>query len=66
MNIQHYEKDADGLCARLTKPVEKRGNLEFSVDRNRFVQQGWVIKERDLRLGDFIGRGDFASEWTKV
>ena len=61
-SIQHYEKDADGLCTRLVKPVEKQGSLDYSVDQKTFEEQGWVIKPKDIKIGDFIGGGDFASK----
>ena len=56
---QHYEKDADGLCTQLKKPVAKKGNLDYSVDRQAFFDQGWVIPSKDLKLGEAIGKGEF-------
>lgn len=57
--IEHYEKDADGLCTRLKSSVPKKGALEFSVDINAFEEAGWVIKEKDLQLGELLGKGEF-------
>jgi len=57
--VEHYEKDADGLCTVLKKPVAKQGNLEYTVDRQAFIDQGWVIAGRDLILGEIIGKGEF-------
>ena len=59
MFTQHYEKDADGLCTQLKKPVAKKGNLDYSVDRQAFFDQGWVIPSKDLKLGEAIGKGEF-------
>lgn len=57
--LQHYEDDADGLCTKLIKPLQKEGSYVFAVDRNAFAEQGWVIKLKDLKLGAKIGKGDF-------
>jgi len=43
--------------------VEKQGKLEYSVDQKTFEKQGWVIRPKDIKLGDFIGGGDFASKY---
>ncbi|ELU07327.1 hypothetical protein CAPTEDRAFT_104207 [Capitella teleta] len=56
---QHYESDADGLCTRLVKPVPKRGNYDYSVDKQAFIDLGWRIKEKDIKLGELIGKGEF-------
>ncbi|KAI0214329.1 Tyrosine-protein kinase CSK [Lamellibrachia satsuma] len=58
--VEHYEKDADGLCTELKQPLKKKGNFEFAVDKQAFVDQGWVIKFKDLKLGEAIGKGEFA------
>jgi len=35
--VQHYQDDADGLCTRLAKPLEKKGGkFDFSVDPDSF------------------------------
>ena len=64
--FQHYEKDADGLCTQLKQPLEKKGNFEFAVDKQAFVDQGWVIKFKDLKLGEAIGKGEFAGSVSLV
>jgi len=65
--VEHYEKDADGLCFKLIKPVAKKGNLDYSVNTDAFIQEGWVIHQKDLDLGETIGRGEFGAvikgEW---
>ncbi|XP_074601513.1 C-terminal Src kinase [Brevipalpus obovatus] len=56
--VEHYQKDADGLCTRLRMSVPKRGGLEFSA----FEKAGWVIPLEDLDFGDVrevLGRGEF-------
>ncbi len=57
--VEHYEADADGLCTTLITPVQKQGHFEYSVDRKMFVDQGWVINMKDLKLGEQIGKGEF-------
>ncbi|RWS13873.1 Tyrosine-protein kinase CSK-like protein [Dinothrombium tinctorium] len=60
--VEHYQKDADGLCTRLRDSVPKRGGLEFSVDSKAFEKAGWVIPLADLDFGDcreVLGKGEF-------
>lgn len=48
------------MCTELKQPLKKKGNFEFAVDKQAFVDQGWVIKFKDLKLGEAIGKGEFA------
>ena len=57
--LQHYQKDADGLCTRLKVSVPKRGGLEFSIDCKAFEKAGWAIPLDDLTLGEVLGKGEF-------
>lgn len=57
--VKHYEKDANGLCTQLKKPVAKQGNLDFCVDKQQFIKQGWVIKQKEIKLLEKLGDGDF-------
>ncbi|GAB6019018.1 hypothetical protein CHUAL_000649 [Chamberlinius hualienensis] len=57
--VEHYEKDADGLCTQLKRSVPKKGNHEFSVDSKAFEAAGWVINKADLKMGEVIGKGEF-------
>nr|BAF02917.1 protein tyrosine kinase CSK [Monosiga ovata] len=55
--VQHYEKDADGLCTRLRKPVVKQGGREFKIDARKFVN--WEISPREIVKSAQIGSGQF-------
>ncbi|XP_063955968.1 tyrosine-protein kinase CSK-like [Lytechinus pictus] len=58
--VEHYQSEADGLCARLTKSIPKKGGqLNLSVDSNAFIQSGWAINNKDIQLGSCIGAGNF-------
>ncbi|XP_071952478.1 tyrosine-protein kinase CSK-like [Antedon mediterranea] len=57
--VEHYEKDADGLCSRLIKPVPKEGKQDFSVDKEAFIKSGWSIDKRNIQMGSTIGHGNF-------
>ena len=59
VGMQHYQQDEDGLCTRLIEPVQKKGTLEFAIDQQAFVDQGWVIRMKDLQLGEAIGGGEY-------
>jgi c-src tyrosine kinase len=54
--IKHYEKDADGLCYKLVKPLLKQGGKEF-IDRKKFGV--WEINSKDLIKENLIGSGQF-------
>lgn len=57
--IQHYQKDADGLCTRLKVSVPKKGEPEFAVDSQDFEKAGWAIKLEEIKLGEVLGKGEF-------
>ncbi|XP_064620073.1 tyrosine-protein kinase CSK-like [Lineus longissimus] len=59
--VDHYKKDADGLCVNLKQGLEKKGPLNFSVNQDDFVAGGWVIDKSQLELGDTIGKGEFGA-----
>jgi len=57
--VDYYKKDADGLVCKLSKPLKKVGNLDYSVNTEDFHKAGWTIKREELILKDRIGKGDF-------
>ena len=59
LTLQHYKESADGLVTRLTKPMASFGKQHYSVNKQEFVDQGWVIKKKDLKLGDITAKGQF-------
>ncbi|KAG7166655.1 Tyrosine-protein kinase CSK-like 1 [Homarus americanus] len=66
--VEHYEKDADGLCTQLKRSVPKQGRREDAVDAVKlFKAAGWSINRQDLKLLDSIGKGEFGDvllgEW---
>jgi c-src tyrosine kinase len=61
--LQHYTRDADGLCVDLRTGLEKQGRLNFSVNQEDFVAGGWVIDKSQLELGDTIGKGEFGGKY---
>ena len=34
------------------------------MDRQAFIDQGWVIPSKDLKLGETIGKGEFGGNVT--
>ena len=41
-------------------PVEKVGGImEYSVNRQDFVNKGWHIKASDINYGEVLGKGEF-------
>ncbi|CAG7702927.1 unnamed protein product [Allacma fusca] len=57
--VEHYEKDADGLCTRLCKSLPKEGHPEFCVDAKAFLEAGWAISHNDIELQESLGKGEF-------
>ncbi|XP_022097389.1 tyrosine-protein kinase CSK-like isoform X2 [Acanthaster planci] len=57
--VEHYEEDSDGLCSRLIVALAKKGELNFSINSDDFVQSGWAINRKNIQLGDLIGKGNF-------
>ncbi|XP_045156725.1 tyrosine-protein kinase CSK-like isoform X1 [Mercenaria mercenaria] len=57
--VEHYTKDADGLCTKLITPLPKQGGNFFSVSPEEFALGGWTIKLDDLVIGELIGKGEF-------
>lgn len=57
--VEHYEKDADGLCTQLMKPLAKSQPHSIVMNSNEFLKKGWAIQEQDLQLKENIGKGEF-------
>ena len=51
--IDHYERDADGLCTQLRKSIPRVDNL------TAFRQAGLIIDSHDITIGEAIGKGEF-------
>lgn len=54
--VEHYTKDADGLCTRLLKPKLMEGTV---AAQDEFSRSGWALNRRDLKLLQPIGKGEF-------
>ncbi|XP_003386644.1 PREDICTED: tyrosine-protein kinase CSK-like [Amphimedon queenslandica] len=61
--VEHYQKDADGLCSRLKCSVEKKGNIDIVVSLEDFKKQGWAITREELHSKSIIGKGEFGEVW---
>uniref|UniRef100_A0A7E5A1Q2 Tyrosine-protein kinase n=1 Tax=Panagrellus redivivus TaxID=6233 RepID=A0A7E5A1Q2_PANRE len=58
--IEHYSKDADGLCVQLGKPAAR---LETPQTTTFTYDDQWEIDRRTLRLLRQIGSGQFGEVW---
>ncbi|XP_067275309.1 tyrosine-protein kinase CSK-like isoform X2 [Pseudorasbora parva] len=54
--VEHYTKDADGLCTRLIKPKLMEGTV---AAQDEFSRSGWALNRKDLKLIQSIGKGEF-------
>lgn len=60
--MQHYQKDADGLCCRLKHSINKTGDVSVVVNKEDFERTGWAIKKRDITKKSMIGKGEFGGK----
>lgn len=58
--VNHYQNDKDGLCVELRKPLSKVGDQPTYVNPKAFQEAGWVIPAKDLKMGESLGKGEFA------
>lgn len=59
--VEHYKKDADGLCTQLTA-AKKNSEMNVAyhdVDFKAFRDAGWVIDDKDVKISEKIGKGEF-------
>ncbi|KAM6936975.1 tyrosine-protein kinase CSK-like [Xenentodon cancila] len=54
--VEHYTKDADGLCTKLMKPKLEEGTV---AAQDEFSRGGWSMSRKDLKLQQVIGKGEF-------
>uniref|UniRef100_A0A672SCM9 Tyrosine-protein kinase n=1 Tax=Sinocyclocheilus grahami TaxID=75366 RepID=A0A672SCM9_SINGR len=54
--MEHYTKDADGLCTRLIKPKLMEGSV---AAQDEFSRSGWALNRKELKLIQTIGKGEF-------
>ncbi|XP_052793363.1 tyrosine-protein kinase CSK-like isoform X2 [Mya arenaria] len=57
--VEHYTKDADGLCTKLLTPLPKQGGNFFSVSPDDFKSGGWTLSYKELTIGELVGKGEF-------
>jgi c-src tyrosine kinase len=55
--IEHYKKDADGLCSKLVKPKIKEGGKELA--NTRVALASWEIEGKSLEKKELLGAGQF-------
>ncbi|MCL4120291.1 UNVERIFIED_CONTAM: hypothetical protein GTU68_045215 [Idotea baltica] len=56
--VEHYQKDADGLCTKLREyPINK--SLNEVKMKNAFSDHGWTIEKEELTMDTFLGKGEF-------
>lgn len=55
--IEHYKKDADGLCSKLTKPKIKEGGKELA--NTKVALAAWEIEGKSLEKRNLLGAGQF-------
>eukprot|EP00794_Sanderia_malayensis_P009658 gene9658-10646_t len=67
--VDHYTKDNDGLCTKLTKPLKKNRDMEIStsVFIETFKKEGWVVNwEKISQSMEVIGTGEFSEVYKGI
>ncbi|XP_067090146.1 tyrosine-protein kinase CSK-like [Osmerus mordax] len=54
--VEHYTKDADGLCTKLIKPKLEEGTV---AAQDEFSRSGWLLNRKELNVLQSIGKGEF-------
>ncbi|XP_070296672.1 tyrosine-protein kinase CSK-like [Salvelinus sp. IW2-2015] len=54
--VEHYTKDADGLCTKLIKPKLEEGTV---AAQDEFSRSGWALNRKELNIQQSIGKGEF-------
>uniref|UniRef100_A0AAY4DFA9 Tyrosine-protein kinase n=1 Tax=Denticeps clupeoides TaxID=299321 RepID=A0AAY4DFA9_9TELE len=54
--VEHYTKDADGLCTKLMNPKLMEGTV---AAKDEFSRSGWALDRKELKLLQTIGKGEF-------
>lgn len=57
--VDHYQKDADGLCCRLVHPLQQTGSMNVAVDPNAFRESGWAIERSKVSITRTLASGNF-------
>ncbi|XP_041828665.1 tyrosine-protein kinase Lck [Melanotaenia boesemani] len=58
--VQHYSRDADGLCTNLVKPCQSR------MPQKPWWQDEWEIPRESLKLERKLGAGQFGEVWMGI
>ncbi|XP_047139612.1 tyrosine-protein kinase CSK isoform X1 [Hydra vulgaris] len=66
--IKHYERDADGLCTMLKKPLKKKTEmvLQSAIFKESFQKEGWAVPIEDVEFKELIGKGEFGDVYKGV
>ena len=62
--VQHYSKDADGLCCQLTSAC--RGEKPTTSGLSYNTKDAWEIDRKSLTLQRKLGQGQFGEVWAGV
>uniref|UniRef100_A0A8C7DM22 Tyrosine-protein kinase n=1 Tax=Oncorhynchus kisutch TaxID=8019 RepID=A0A8C7DM22_ONCKI len=54
--VEHYTKDADGLCTKLIKPKLEEGTV---AAQDEFSRSGWALNRKEINIHQSIGKGEF-------
>ncbi|KAJ8029238.1 Tyrosine-protein kinase CSK [Holothuria leucospilota] len=57
--VEHYQKDADGLCCKLEYPLQKKGSMNVAVDSKSFIESGWAIERSKIIFTGTLASGNF-------
>lgn len=60
--VEHYSRDADGLCCKLVYPCSAEKPVTLGLSYN--TKDAWEISRESIRLQSRLGAGQFGEVWA--
>jgi len=61
--VDHYSRDADGLCVNLRKPCIQEVDKPITADLSHTTRDQWEIERTSLKFVRKLGHGQFGEVW---